>query len=651
MENIHQSLNPQQLDVVLNADGACLVLAGAGSGKTKTIVHRVAHLIRNGIDPSEILLLTFTNKAAKEMMARCELLLGGKSKGLWGGTFHHIAHRMLRTGAGRVGFTSSFTILDQEDRKRALKQAVKQFGEPPELTMKPEVIGSLLSYSANTLIPIGEVVKERFSRVVNLPQWMMEFQTFFQRRKRELNAMDFDDMLTYWLKLLKEHANTKEFMYLLVDEYQDINRVQDAIVEELSQKTGNILVVGDDAQSIYGFRGADVDHIRNFPQRFRAAKIFPLTINYRSTPEILNLANASLMSHAAAFKKELTAQRSTGSAPELIEPLTMDDEAQEIIRRIRKHERAGIPLTEQAILFRATSSSLVLELQLQREGIPYVLRGGLRFFEQAHIKDCIAAAKVVALWHDELAWTRLAELLPGVGPANAAKIWGVMKGVKREELEQLFHQFPQLQQTLQPILPLLQITSGSALADYLGNWVNTWYRKYLEDNYDDGQDRYDDCMAFCAFVANYNSPDQLFADMALSEQFQKGSAVTEQKPHLVCSTIHQAKGLEWQVVYLIGLTDGALPHYRSLEKLEDLEEERRLLYVAITRAKDRLVLSSARESQGGNYAIPSRFLDSLRPVLQTQELDDDGLPVINLDGEPVGILDKILLLKKGERYP
>lgn len=626
------------------------MLAGAGSGKTKTIVHRVAHLIEHGVDPGEILLLTFTNKAAKEMMGRCEAMLGYQSKGLWGGTFHHIANRVLRKGASAVGFTSNFTILDTEDRKRALKQAIKVFGEPPERTMKPEVIGGMISYSANTLIPIEDVVKERFSRVIALPQWMMEFQVFFQRRKRELNAMDFDDLLLYWQDLLQDpRVNSKIFQYVLVDEYQDINRVQDAIVDELSKESKNILVVGDDAQSIYAFRGADVEHIRNFPKRFPNAKIFPLTINYRSTPEILNLANASLKSHAAGFQKELKAKRASGAPPELIEPLSLEEEAEEIISRIRAFEKQGIPLTEQAILFRATSSSLVMELQLQRQRIPYILRGGMRFFEQAHIKDCIAAAKVVALWHDELAWTRLAELLPGVGPANATKIWGVIKGVKREELQHLFSQFPQLERTLRPILPLLFITSGAALAEHLGNWVNTWYRKYLEDNYDDGQDRYDDCMAFCAFVANYTLPDQLFADMALSEQFQKGGAVTEQKPHLVCSTIHQAKGLEWKVVYLIGLTDGALPHFRSLEKLQDLEEERRLLYVAITRAKDALILSSARESQGGNYAIPSRFLDSLRPVLKSQELDDDGLPVINLDGEPIGILDKILLLKKGKR--
>ncbi len=651
LDGVMNNLNPQQREVVEGAQGPCLVLAGAGSGKTNTIVHRVARLLEQGIAPWRILLLTFTNKAANEMMTRCEGLVGAPSRQIWGGTFHHMGNRILRAHAADLGFTSKFTILDEDDRKRLLKQSLKNFGDPPERPIKPEVIGSMMSAATNTMAPIDEYVKARFSRAQYLPQWFVDFKFFFERRKQELNAMDFDDLLSQWLRLLREHEPvaqkwSERFQYILVDEYQDINLLQDEIVQQLSSVHHNLLVVGDDAQSIYGFRGANVDHIRQFPKRFPDARTFPLTINYRSTPEILELANTALKRHSQAFKKELTAQRPSGPQPTLIEPLTLEEEAREIIDQIQAHVREGLTLNDQAVLFRGSASSITMELELQRAGIPYILRGGLRFFEQAHVKDMVATARVMNYWADELAWLRFAELLPGVGPAASAKIWAVIKATPREQLNNALDRQPVVKVHLSPIIAHLR---GSAidLAKDLLEWLNGWYWQYLEDNYDDAGERYDDCVAFCSFVSRYTDREQLFADIALSERFEKDSADTTQEPRLVCSTIHQAKGLEWSVVYLIGFTDGALPHYRSLNSLEELEEERRLLYVAITRAKDELVLSSAREGIGGQYAIPSRFLEELRRHLSSaQELDDDGLPIIDVSGKPVGILDKILLMKK-----
>ncbi len=651
---ILDSLNPQQRIVVTEGDGPCLVLAGAGSGKTKTIVHRVAYLLSQGIEPSEILLLTFTNKAAREMMERCGALLGHASQGIWGGTFHHIANRILRQEAGRVGFTPRFTILDEDDKKKLLKQSIKAFGEPPERAIKPEVIGSLLSFAANTLTPIEEVVKMRFSRADQLQPWFSAFEVSFQKRKKELNAMSFDDLLVYWLELVSGQSDRavawqKRFQYVLVDEYQDINRLQDAIVEQLASVNKNLLVVGDDAQSIYGFRGADVDHIRSFPKRFPGARMFPLTINYRSTPEILNVANAALKEHAQAFQKELHAQRPSGVTARLLEPLTLEEEAQAVIDEIRRNESAGLSLNDQAVLFRASASSITLELELQRSGIPYILRGGMRFFEQAHVKDMVAAAKVMKYWHDELAWGRLTELLPGVGPAAAARIWAVMKEASPNELEEALTRNPSVHALLKPILPHLN-NSGVDLATQLTEWLNGWYRQYLEDNYDDAQERFDDCIAFCSFVSHYTDMEQLFADIALSERFEHDSAELTNTPRLVCSTIHQAKGLEWSTVILIGLVDGALPHYRSLNSLLELEEERRLLYVAVTRAKDQLILSSAREGIGGQYALPSRFIDDIKHAIdRPQGLDDDGLPVIDIGGKPLAILDKVMLLQRRKR--
>ncbi|MBI5135359.1 ATP-dependent helicase [Candidatus Uhrbacteria bacterium] len=644
-------LNPQQQTVVDNAEGPCLVLAGAGSGKTKTIVHRVARLLETGISPWHILLLTFTNKAANEMMARCEAMFGASSRQIWGGTFHHIGNRILRQHAQDIGFTSRFTILDEDDRKRLLKQSLKQFGEAPERPLKPEVVGSIVSAATNTMVAIDVYAKQRFSHTQYLPQWFLEFNQFFARRKKELNAMDFDDLLLLWLALLKDHPSaaqkwSERFEYILVDEYQDINLLQDEIVQALSSVHHNLLVVGDDAQSIYGFRGANVDHIRAFPRRFPQAKTFPLTINYRSTSEILGLANTALKRHAQAFQKELSAQRGAGESPRLIEPLTLEEEAQWIIDQIQTRVREGLSLNDQAVLFRASASSITLELELQRAGVPYILRGGLRFFEQAHIKDMVATARILNYWADELAWLRFAELLPGVGPAASTKIWALIKSTSQQELNIALDRNPAIKTHLTPVVNHLRGNTAD-LATQLTDWLNGWYHQYLEDNYDDAGQRYDDCAAFCSFVSRYTDREQLFADIALSEQFEHDDAGAPHQPRLVCSTIHQAKGLEWSVVYLIGLTDGALPHYRSLNSLEELEEERRLLYVAITRAKDHLVFSSAREGIGGQYALPSRFLEELRPSLVgAQELDDEGLPVIDVSGKPIGILDKILLMKK-----
>lgn len=653
-DSIINLLNSQQRVVVTEGDGPCLVLAGAGSGKTKTIVHRVAYLLSQGVEPSDILLLTFTNKAAREMMERCNALLGHTSHGIWGGTFHHIANRMLRQEAGRVGYTPRFTILDEDDKKKLLKQSIKVFGEPPERAIKPEVIGSLLSYSTNTLTPIQEVVKMRFSHADQLSQWFIDFAIFFRKRKKELNAMDFDDLLVYWLELVsgqsdRAQAWQRRFRYVLVDEYQDINRLQDAIVERLASVHHNLLVVGDDAQSIYGFRGADVDHIRSFPQRFPHARMFPLTINYRSTPEILEVANAALKEHHQAFKKELQAQRGSGVRARLWEPLTLQEEAQAVIDEIRHNQGNGISLNDQAVLFRASASSITMELELQRAGIPYILRGGTRFFEQAHIKDMVSAAKVMQYWHDELAWARLSELLPGVGPAAAARIWTAMKDASPEQLDEALARNPSVQNLLKPIISHLK-TSSADLATRLTEWFNGWYRNYLEHTYDDAQERSDDCVALCSFVSHYTDPEQLFADIALSERFEKDSAELTNTPRLVCSTIHQAKGLEWSTVILIGLVDGALPHYRSLNSLLELEEERRLLYVAVTRAKDELILSSAREGIGGQYALPSRFIEDIKHALdRPQEIDSDGFPVIDIGGKPLGILDKVMLLQKRRR--
>ncbi|MDO8957072.1 MAG: ATP-dependent helicase, partial [Deltaproteobacteria bacterium] len=426
-------LNPQQLAVVKAAGGPILVIAGAGSGKTRVVTYRVAYLIESGVDPSRILLLTFTNKAAREMLHRVEVLVptaGGAGGRVWGGTFHHIGNRILRRHAPLVGYQPNYSILDRDDAKKLMNSCLSDLKINPRKSRFPkgEVIGSLWGLAVNTRKPIAEIVLERVPYFHGFLDDIQAVVERYRNRKRELNVMDFDDLLFYWETLLREHPEVRkryneQFQHLLVDEYQDTNRLQADVLDLLARQHGNIMVVGDDSQSIYSFRGANFANILTFPERYPGSKIYKLEVNYRSTPEILHLANTSIVHNRYQFPKELQTIRPPGSRPILVPVQDIMEQASFVAQKLEEINQQGVPLAQMAVLYRAHYHSMELQMELSRRRIPYEVRSGLRFFEQAHIKDVSSYLKITSNPLDELAWKRVLLLYPKIGKSTADKIW------------------------------------------------------------------------------------------------------------------------------------------------------------------------------------------------------------------------------------
>ena len=388
-------LNNEQLEVVLHGDGPCLVLAGAGSGKTRTITYRVAYLIEQGVAPENILLLTFTNKAAKEMLSRVEGLLGSDVTGLWGGTFHSVANRLLRIYGRDIGFNPSFTILDQEDARGLIKVCLKDLKVDTKGRRfpSPAKLLGMISYSRNASIPLRQVVEERYANFSELIITFERVEELYAQRKLDAQSMDFDDLLLHTRDMLRKNPVLRDklserFQYVLVDEYQDTNSVQAEIVRQLSSVNRNLIVVGDDAQSIYSFRAAQIKNILSFPETYPGCKTFHLTTNYRSTPQILELANASIARNEEQFKKTLRAVCDDFEKPNMIPASSGSQEAQYVTEQILDLRDEGVELKDMAVLFRASSLSQRLEFELMKRDVPYEYRGGLKFFERAHIKRC-----------------------------------------------------------------------------------------------------------------------------------------------------------------------------------------------------------------------------------------------------------------------
>ena len=429
-----EELNAEQYAVATSPPGAALVIAGAGSGKTRAITYRVAYLVEHGVAPARIMLATFTNRAAREMLRRVEQLTGGGSdvaRRVWGGTFHRIANLVLRRHAASLGYSQNYSILDAEDAKDFISVCVAEAGEDTRARRFPkaEVLQDIISFATNTDRPIDEVVARRYPHFEPLSQQITRVDRLFMERKRERNVMDYDDLLLNWKRLLEEREEVariyrEQFEHVLVDEYQDTNRLQAEIVDLLAVRHKSVMVVGDDAQSIFAFRGASVESIYEFPKRYPEARVYKLETNYRSTPEILAVANVSIASNRRQFPKTLRAARpSLGLSPALVPCRDADQQAAFIAARILELRDEGVALNETAVLYRSHYHSLELQLELTRRGIPYRVRSGVRFFEQAHIKDVVAYLRLVANPRDELAWKRVLKLIPNVGTATANRVW------------------------------------------------------------------------------------------------------------------------------------------------------------------------------------------------------------------------------------
>jgi DNA helicase-2/ATP-dependent DNA helicase PcrA len=648
-----RELNDEQRDVVLAGTGPILVIAGAGSGKTRTLVYRVARLIESGHDPSRVLLLTFTNKAAREMLRRVEMLLSVDTRRLMGGTFHSVGNRILRRFGSRLGLGANFSILDPEDAREMLEASTSDRNIPTleRRFPKGDVLLDLYSFTINTGRPFPEVLADQAPHFSELEAEIVSVFQRYRERKRAANACDYDDLLLLWKRLLDESPEAAaqlagSYDHILVDEYQDTNRLQGAIVDAMARVKKNVTVVGDDAQAIYSFRGASFENILGFPERYPDAKTFRLTRNYRSTPEILALANASIAHNVRQFPKELAASRESGPLPAVIAVPDIPDQARFVGQRLLEWHDEGEKLQDLAVLYRAHYQALELQIELVRRGIPYEIRSGTRFFEQRHVKDVLAFLRIVVNPKDELSWKRALKLFPRVGERSAAAVWEAIGG-KPDPLEAFRHLDPESgafgrggASALRPFRTLLSRLDGpanrSSPAEAIRTVVEDVYRDYARAKFPNGNARLDDLEQFAQFAQTYDSLPTFLEEVTLFNELS-GEDVVAGEPdddRVVLSSIHQAKGLEWSRVIVMGLSEGRFPSYRSVATDEGLEEERRLFYVAVTRAKNEIALvypMLARDRYGVDVILePSRFLAELpeavfeRWTIEREPTPDEG---------------------------
>ncbi|MDB6112185.1 MAG: UvrD/REP helicase [Pedosphaera sp.] len=639
-----KELNEQQHAAVTAPPGPSLVIAGAGSGKTRTLTYRVGFLLEQGIPADRILLLTFTNKAAKEMMRRVSDLLGQDLPSLWGGTFHGIGNRILRAHADRLGYQRDFTIMDREDAKDLIDACLGQSEIDIKATRFPkaEVLADIFSLAVNTRQTVPEILAKEYDYFESLAPQIADMQERYAARKRATNAVDFDDLLHLWLKLLLDNPDLCEyyqrrFQFILVDEYQDTNHLQSELIDLLAAKHRNVMVVGDDAQSIYAWRGANFQNILKFPERYAGSKIYKIETNYRSTPEVLDVANAAIAANVRQFRKNLTPARKSGMKPVLVPCVTAAEQAAFVAQRILELREEGVEMNQMAVLYRSHFHALELQLELTRRNIPFSITSGIRFFEQAHIKDVTAYLKLVANPRDELAFKRLVQLLPGIGAKGAEKLWEKFSSEVKARSSQpdapTAAPLATAMQTFAAAIPKKAAISWAQFtatisqleaAPVRGNpsrmirlVVEAGYEDHLQENYANYRNRLDDLEQLSIFAQQFPNTEDFLAQLALLTNLEaEAEEPTNDKEQIRLSTIHQAKGLEFDVVFLIMLCEGLFPSARSLESVDGEEEERRLLYVAITRARNELYLSYPliRMMPGGSgdaMQQPSRFLSEI----------------------------------------
>jgi DNA helicase-2/ATP-dependent DNA helicase PcrA len=630
-------LNEQQHAAVTAQPGPQLIIAGAGSGKTRTLTYRVAYLLENGIDPRNILLLTFTNKAARQMLDRVANLLPIDASGIWGGTFHSVGNRMLRRHGSALGYNSGFTIMDREDQKDLINTVVASAGiDPKEIRFpKGDVLAEIFSFVVNTETPLEELLAEKFPYFLPLLEKITDVQIRYEKKKKATNSVDFDDLLEKTLSMLQKNENIasfyrRQFQFILVDEYQDTNKIQADFIDLLACEHRNVMVVGDDAQSIYSWRGANFQNILEFPKRYPDAKVFKIEMNYRSVPEVLEVANAAITANVDQFQKNLQPTRESNAVkPAVVALNDGSEQAQFIAQRILELRDEDVDLSDIAVLYRAHYHAIELQLELSRRGIPYQITSGIRFFEQAHIKDVISFIRVVANPRDEVAFKRMVKLLPGIGNRGAENLWNAWDKSLNERGEitswskrllpmnvsaKSKKHWTQLAHTLDEIAPGGQPNPPSEM---ITSVVEAIYDDYAKVNFANYELRREDLNQLAAFARQFEDVNEFLSQLALISNVDAEAAPnqTGDKEAVNLSTVHQAKGLEFHTVFVIWLTDGMFPSSRSLDTREALEEERRLFYVAITRAKDELYLTYPHMRLTGGYGDvfqrPSRFLKEI----------------------------------------
>ena len=593
-------LNPAQLEAVRTLEGPVLVIAGAGSGKTRTLVYRVARLVENGVSPESILLLTFTRKAAQEMLERAAGLSDARCRFVAGGTFHSLAHRVLRSHAERLGFSNSFTILDRSDMEEAIHSLIPQLQMPKGTPRFPKrsTLANILSKAANLEQPIDDVMIEEYGQFLEFLPQINSLQRLYADYKKTNQLMDYDDLILYLRKLLAECTDVREnlsrqYRYVMVDEYQDTNTIQADIVRWLAHEHGNIMVVGDDSQSIYSFRGANYKNMFDFTAHFPEATVIKLEENYRSTQPILTLTNALMDQASQKYTKCLFTKRSEGERPVVVDAKTEPEQAMFICRHIKDHIRQGRSVEDLAVLFRAGYHSFELEAELTRQGITYVKYGGFKFLESAHIKDFLAHLRVVANRDDTVSWVRILRLIKNVG---LGKSQAIIQWIKTNQipLDQI-GKWPgagKKDTGLKPLAKLLaRLVSKKMSPKKAVECVMEYYVPILKEKFDDHPRRQKELEQLISMASRYKKLRGLLDDLVLEPPTSSADINPGQRAEsLTLSTIHSAKGLEWRTVFIIWVMEGRFPPSRAYNNPLALEEERRLMYVAATRAKDRLIM-------------------------------------------------------------
>ena len=635
-------LNDEQYAAVTAPPGPLLVLAGAGSGKTRTLTYRVAYLLSQGVRPAEILLLTFTNKAAREMLHRVQDLTGIEPSRFWGGTFHSIGNRALRIYGDAIGLPKNFSILDADESEALLKQAVETDDKlffKDKTNPRPGPLFNVLSLARNTQRSIGDTVESHFPQYSEIKHMLPPFAAAYAERKRDQQVLDYDDLLERWLELLRHAPDvaayfTNRFRHILVDEYQDTNTIQSQLIDTLAAHH-RIMAVGDDAQCIYSWRGADFENLMTFEDRHPGTVIHRIETNYRSTPQILRLANGVLDAQPKGrhFEKELRAHRANAQKPFVVQCIDDREQADFILKRTRTLiEDDGVAPGEIAVLYRSHFHALEVQLAFSRAGIPYQITSGVKFFERQHVRDLIAFVQFVANPRNESAWNRIAILLPKVGDKGAKKIYDAAldharlrqrdfvdalatDDVKSKVAKDARNEWASFCATLQEISHAVRHERPDAV---ITTAIEGWYGDYMKGQYADYTDRLEELKALIGFASRFDDLADMLSQISLMNGETSERHVDVPPDTVKLTTVHQSKGLEFDVVFVIGLADGMFPGRRSIEA-GDVEEERRLFYVAVTRAKNELYLSypkvATRAGPGGMMLTPSRFLAELNPDL------------------------------------
>jgi len=602
-----RNLNQAQLEAVFSPDGPTLIIAGAGSGKTRTLVYRVAWLVENGIPPERILLLTFTRKASQEMLLRVEEMLNQSCRGVAGGTFHSLAYKILRIYGTAIGLKSPLTVMDRKDSEELVGKIIKakQWEKERDIPDKKEFL-ELLGRFINRGLTFEEGLSQSFFENGISPAKLKEINQNYETVKRQHGLLDYDDLLSQCLHLFRQETGivrklSNFYHYILVDEYQDTNLLQAEIVRHLARE--NIMVVGDDSQSIYGFRGAHFKNILDFPGHFPGTRVIKLEENFRSSQPILNLANRMISYSRERYSKCLFSRFKRGEPPCLVQLPFEESQSQFVTRQLQEFHGQGIPWEDMAVLFRAGHHSFNLEVFLQKEGIPFKKYGGRRFVEGAHIKDLLSYLKVIHNPLDVLAWERILRLLEGLGPKRAQVIVErIMTCPDWNSRLKCLTGYPRLKSQLNELSALFQTLIDQPLLTPTQALEAIWeyYKNLLSGLYEEPQRRQKEIEEIIRMSYNYSQVEDLLGDLSLEVIEDSDGSEQDQ---LILSTVHSAKGLEWKIVFIIWLTEGRFPSSQSLMDPDEMEEERRLLYVAITRAKERLFLTypESLSNRGGGW--------------------------------------------------